>query len=227
MFVVAIMSFVWRTTADNDNPSTLILSPEVVLVLRVLLSSILVLGFVDVILVTKTFRHYGEALDKDWDEMISDYQAAKQEEGWRARFADFIRSDSIPVKFLGFSQPMNPLPLNAPSGGFNSWAGTGPMPAASSANPPNAPLKSAIKNLRSHNNNPIPTAIPGPMPATTIQWDNTSTSSCSSDGTLLSPKLPHSTLRNGRPTARRSQSPRRVHRLANDRHGKNNTRSSK
>ncbi len=191
------MSFVWRTTPDNTNPSGLILSHRAVLIIRIALSGIFVLGLIHGILVTNTFRNYGEALDKDWDVMISDYQKAKQdEEGWSTRFAEFVRGGNVPLEHLGPSELMY-----HPSNAFDPRVKA--VPVGSYNKPvPNFPI------------------TPGPMMPIVIQWDDTSTTS-SSDSAPSSPKRPRSSLRNRRSATNRSRSPRGFRRQSNDTPWKN------
>ena len=206
LFIVAIMSFVWRTTPDNVNPSGLILSHRAVLIVRVALSGIFVLGLIHGILVTSTFRNYGEALDKDWDVMISDYQKAKQdEEGWSTRFAEFVRGGNVPLEHLGPSELMYLPSMSAPTNAFDPR------------------VKAATVGSY---NNPVP-ITPGPMMPIVVQWDDTSTTSSSSHSAPSSPKPPRSSLRNRRSSTNRSRSPWGYRRQSNDTPWKNSPYSSK
>ncbi|KAF9479302.1 hypothetical protein BDN70DRAFT_807293, partial [Pholiota conissans] len=58
LFIVAIMSFVWRTNPANDSASTFILSSTGLLVVRIAISAVLALGVMNTILITNTFRIY-------------------------------------------------------------------------------------------------------------------------------------------------------------------------
>lgn len=69
MFLVCILSFIWRTGATQDQV-TISLSPQGALGLRVMLTAIFAIGFIYFVLIVKTFSHYGDAMDREWKQQV-------------------------------------------------------------------------------------------------------------------------------------------------------------
>ncbi|KAF8197517.1 hypothetical protein BJ912DRAFT_846294 [Pholiota molesta] len=115
LFIVAIMSFVWRTDPANDSISTFMLSATGLLIIRIAMSALLGLGLVNALLITNTFQLYGEALDKDWRTWIDEWKKAKAIEAP----LDLLASGNAPpggyFPYLNYGQPladMTPLPAS-------------------------------------------------------------------------------------------------------------------
>jgi hypothetical protein len=113
LFIVAIMSFVWRTDPANDSISTFMLSATGLLIIRIAMSALLGLGLINALLITNTFQLYGEALDKDWRTWIDEWKKAKAIEAP----LDLLASGNAPpggyFPYLNYGQPlahMTPLP---------------------------------------------------------------------------------------------------------------------
>ncbi|KAF9479300.1 hypothetical protein BDN70DRAFT_878977 [Pholiota conissans] len=103
LFVVSIMSFVWRTNPASAAVSTFILSSTGLLIVRIGMSAVLGLGVIDAMLVMNTFRLYGEALDKDWRKCIILWQQAKAIE---APAMNLLTANNTPSdRFLAYLQP--------------------------------------------------------------------------------------------------------------------------
>ena len=69
LYIVCIMSFVWRTGTTDDadrGPMT----PEDAFAFRIIVTIVLSLGFVYFILIASTLRRYGEMMDKAWHRRI-------------------------------------------------------------------------------------------------------------------------------------------------------------
>src|SRR6266699_1452618 len=69
MYVVCIMSFVWRTRTTDDadrGPMT----PKEALTFRILLTVVLSLGLIYFVLIASTLRRYGEMMDQSWHRRI-------------------------------------------------------------------------------------------------------------------------------------------------------------
>src|SRR5258708_5945111 len=62
-FVVAIMSFVWRTGTSDDptDPTARLLPPEEGLGPRIVITGVLVLGLAYLVMIVSTFRTYGSS----------------------------------------------------------------------------------------------------------------------------------------------------------------------
>ncbi|KAK7036130.1 hypothetical protein R3P38DRAFT_2910716 [Favolaschia claudopus] len=69
LFVTCIMAFAWRTGAAND-PEEGALSHNAALGLRIGTSALLVVALVYFILIIRTFRKYGDSMDKKWNEKV-------------------------------------------------------------------------------------------------------------------------------------------------------------
>ncbi|PPQ98668.1 hypothetical protein CVT26_013814 [Gymnopilus dilepis] len=69
MYIVTIMSFVWRTTPFSQ-PSTTDESPVQVLIPRLIISLVVTLGVVYFFLIATTLRKYGELMDRAWQTRI-------------------------------------------------------------------------------------------------------------------------------------------------------------
>ncbi|TFK34900.1 hypothetical protein BDQ12DRAFT_761076, partial [Crucibulum laeve] len=76
LYIICIMTFVWRTGSSNDQPP-LPLAPAVATVIRTVLTAVLVLGIVYGILIVRTFRRYGDAMDKAWKARINGWLCEK------------------------------------------------------------------------------------------------------------------------------------------------------
>ncbi|KAF7354045.1 hypothetical protein MVEN_01091400 [Mycena venus] len=69
LFVTCIMAFTWRTGAAED-PVDTALSHNAAEGLRIGVSAILAVALVYFFLIVKTFRKYGDAMDKRWNEKV-------------------------------------------------------------------------------------------------------------------------------------------------------------
>ncbi|KIM38484.1 hypothetical protein M413DRAFT_242292 [Hebeloma cylindrosporum] len=69
MYIVCIMSFVWRTgtTADVDRGP---MTPEDALAFRIIVTVVLSLGLIYFVLIASTLRRYGEMMDHAWHRRI-------------------------------------------------------------------------------------------------------------------------------------------------------------
>ncbi len=76
LYIACIMSFIWRTNAQDTQP-LLVLSHSGLLLIRLLLSCVLGLGILYGSLVIRTFSHYGDAMDRDWKRRIDDWVQEK------------------------------------------------------------------------------------------------------------------------------------------------------
>lgn len=70
LFVTCIMAFAWRTGAITDSVDNAI-SPNAAQGLRVGLSAVLAVALVYLYLILRTFRTYGDAMDRKWNEKVS------------------------------------------------------------------------------------------------------------------------------------------------------------
>jgi hypothetical protein len=62
-FIVAILSFVWRSDSSTDNPSPTPLSPMVILGPRIAITLLFIVGLIYFILIVKTLHNYGRTRD--------------------------------------------------------------------------------------------------------------------------------------------------------------------
>jgi len=66
MYIVCIMSFVWRTgTTDDENRGPM--TSKEARTFRILLTVVLSLGLIYFIFIASTLRRYGEMMDQEWD----------------------------------------------------------------------------------------------------------------------------------------------------------------
>ncbi|KAF9564916.1 hypothetical protein CPC08DRAFT_630547, partial [Agrocybe pediades] len=65
LYIACIMSFIWRTSPQDSNPSNP-LSSTILLIIRTVISSILGIGFIYGVLILRTFRRYGQVMDRAW-----------------------------------------------------------------------------------------------------------------------------------------------------------------
>ncbi|KAJ7691262.1 hypothetical protein B0H17DRAFT_907305, partial [Mycena rosella] len=65
MFLTCIMSFIWLSGTDQ-NLDDFTVSPHVTLGLRIGLTTVFSFGLIYFVLIVKTFRRYGDALDKEF-----------------------------------------------------------------------------------------------------------------------------------------------------------------
>ena len=79
LYIACILSFVWRTNAQDTQP-LLVLSHLGLLLIRILISSVLALGLLYMALVLKTFRHYGEPMDRAWKRRIDDWMQEREKQ---------------------------------------------------------------------------------------------------------------------------------------------------
>ncbi|PPQ90047.1 hypothetical protein CVT25_006340 [Psilocybe cyanescens] len=70
-YIIAIMSFVWRTDTQ-DSPPPAPLSPHALLIVRILISLVLALGLASALLSLMTFHQYGQIMDTQWAKWIND-----------------------------------------------------------------------------------------------------------------------------------------------------------
>lgn len=87
LFVVCVMTFVWRTGSGND-PS-LPLPSQVVFGLRIAISAVLSLGILYLVLILHTFSRYGGDMHKAWKSRIEALAGKRVERrppplGWSA-----------------------------------------------------------------------------------------------------------------------------------------------
>ncbi|KAF8964540.1 hypothetical protein BDZ97DRAFT_1591832, partial [Flammula alnicola] len=69
LYVVCIMSFVWRTgTTDDANKGPM--TPDQALAARIVVTVVLSLGIIYFVLITATLRRYGEMMDRAWHQRI-------------------------------------------------------------------------------------------------------------------------------------------------------------
>jgi hypothetical protein len=69
MYIVCIMSFVWRTgTTDDANRGPM--TPEDALAFRIIVTAVLSLGLIYFTLIASTLRRYGEMMDQAWQRRI-------------------------------------------------------------------------------------------------------------------------------------------------------------
>jgi len=69
MYIICIMSFVWRTgTTDDANRGPM--TPEDALAFRIIVSVVLSLGLIYFVLIASTLRKYGEMMDQAWHRRI-------------------------------------------------------------------------------------------------------------------------------------------------------------
>ncbi|KAF8987066.1 hypothetical protein BDQ17DRAFT_1548268, partial [Cyathus striatus] len=75
LYIVCIMSFVWRTGAGTDDPTPL--TVDQALGPRILISVTLALGIIYFCLIMLTFRRYGDHLDMAWRERVISWSLEK------------------------------------------------------------------------------------------------------------------------------------------------------
>ncbi|KAF8882521.1 hypothetical protein CPB84DRAFT_1686669, partial [Gymnopilus junonius] len=73
LYTACIMSFIWRTSPQDDGSNSIILSPMELLITRALLSSLLGIGIVYGLLILDTFSRYGVAMDRTWQRRIDEW----------------------------------------------------------------------------------------------------------------------------------------------------------
>ncbi|KAF4611256.1 hypothetical protein D9613_006592 [Agrocybe pediades] len=96
LYIACIMSFIWRTSPLEDaNPPNL-LSSTMLLITRTVISSILGVGLIYGALVLRTFRRYGEVMDRQWKRRI---------DGW---IEEKNRSAFGPLWYPGTASPHTP-----------------------------------------------------------------------------------------------------------------------
>ncbi|KAJ7290423.1 hypothetical protein C8J57DRAFT_1045492 [Mycena rebaudengoi] len=70
-FVTCIMVFVWQTGEPTDTDSTAAgLSPRSALALRIAVTGLLTIAMVYLFLIIRTFRHYGDYMDRKWNDKV-------------------------------------------------------------------------------------------------------------------------------------------------------------
>lgn len=67
-FIAAILSFVWRSGSSSDSANPAPLSPTAILGPRIAITSLFVVGLIDLMLIVKTLHNYGRTRDVE-DEM--------------------------------------------------------------------------------------------------------------------------------------------------------------
>ena len=72
LYIITILSFVWRTTPVSD-PNSVSETPVQILVPRIIISSVVALGVVYFILIAATLRRYGDVMDRAWQRRISQW----------------------------------------------------------------------------------------------------------------------------------------------------------
>ncbi|KAF8886621.1 hypothetical protein CPB84DRAFT_1652717, partial [Gymnopilus junonius] len=65
MYIVTIMSFVWRTTPISQ-PNAVDESSLQILIPRIIISLVVALGIIYFLLIAATLRRYGEMMDRAW-----------------------------------------------------------------------------------------------------------------------------------------------------------------
>ncbi|KDR70985.1 hypothetical protein GALMADRAFT_254612 [Galerina marginata CBS 339.88] len=69
LYIACIMSFVWRSSPQDNGPP-LLMSKGALLTVRIVITTVLGLGIVYAWLILNTFSRYGEAMDKAWKKRI-------------------------------------------------------------------------------------------------------------------------------------------------------------
>ena len=117
LYIVCIMSFVWRTgtTADMDRGT---MSPSEARVPRVIVSVVLSLGLIYFGLIASTLRRYGDMMDQAWQRRIM---------GWMSDNTAYVYPQGYPsqvyppsVAPVNPSAPYQPEVIVVPAAGFNS-----------------------------------------------------------------------------------------------------------
>lgn len=112
LYICCIMSFLWRTTTFESEPY--LLSMGQLLAIRILISSLLLIGMIYGSLIIATFARYGDAMDQAWKKRIN---------GWiEARFTDTILGEPAPA-YPPYS------PAYPPPTGPSPWARWPPSPS--------------------------------------------------------------------------------------------------
>ncbi|KAG2153506.1 uncharacterized protein EDB93DRAFT_220268 [Suillus bovinus] len=62
-FIVAILSFVWRSGSSSNNPSPAPLSPTAILGPRIAVTTLFIVGLIDFVLIVNTLHNYGRTRD--------------------------------------------------------------------------------------------------------------------------------------------------------------------
>ncbi|KZV76569.1 hypothetical protein PENSPDRAFT_645993 [Peniophora sp. CONT] len=106
-FMVAIMSYVWRTNSANS-PDSRMTSASAALGTRIAISCVLGIGLVYFLAMLNTFRRYGEKMDNEWRKTVS--ELANQ--AWLQQKAG-VQPSQYPFYFgsvMHQQQPMGPYP---------------------------------------------------------------------------------------------------------------------
>ncbi|KAH9477352.1 hypothetical protein JR316_0009558 [Psilocybe cubensis] len=86
-YIVAIMAFVWRTdTSGTSTPAPL--SPHALLLVRILITLVLTLGFISGWLSLMTFRRYGHTMDRAWRNRVSSLAYSRNQLHTGTRFGN-------------------------------------------------------------------------------------------------------------------------------------------
>ena len=75
LYIVCIMSFIWRTGVTSTTPPGL--SNTGLLIIRIVMSVVLGIGILYGLLIMTTFKRYGMVMDKAWKQRIDEWVAEK------------------------------------------------------------------------------------------------------------------------------------------------------
>jgi len=116
LYIACIMSFVWRTSAQDANPPG-DLSKGALLAVRIVITVVLGVGVLYGWLIISTFSRYGEAMDKAWKQRI---------DGWldeKAVTQQYLPQSTAPYTPYPYFDPSSPRP---PFSQFPGYAETVP-----------------------------------------------------------------------------------------------------
>ena len=77
LYIVCIMSFIWRTGVTSTTPPGL--SDTGLLVIRIFMTVVLGIGVLYGFLIMTTFKRYGLVMDKAWKQRIDEWIEEKEE----------------------------------------------------------------------------------------------------------------------------------------------------
>ena len=167
MYIVCIMSFVWRTGTTDDAGRGL-MSPEDAFAFRVIVSVVLSLGLLYFVLIASTLRKYGEMMDQAWHRRIigwvNDTVATATHGAAGSGYLPQGRLARTPILYTTNEVPFNSQPA-ADSGlspKFNPYSTDGPRQElkGSSSCSVNETASSARSHIRLHSDSLLPSAEP-------------------------------------------------------------------
>ncbi|TFK34905.1 hypothetical protein BDQ12DRAFT_656329 [Crucibulum laeve] len=116
LYIVCIMSFVWRTGSRDDQPPEA-LSAEAAIVVRIVITVVLCLGTLYGILIVTTFRRYGDAMDRAWKNRIDGWLMEKPFSSYQRHIypTSYHQPSHYPIFGDSYTQASRPYQSTVPA----------------------------------------------------------------------------------------------------------------